>query len=230
MLEVFNQYDLRTNRERIFIEMINELNWYVKNGNKNPYSLTRKAAILRLLLIDNGGLFVSIAKPYRMKLKVKLKFTTAEAHSLSNRENPRSKYMLFKYLISEDGDEITLKTFLTSTALWIDDPYIKEHIDGKHVLEKYCIRNIIKLVANAHGGVHMERWENIPSFILTNSHSPFNINSNSKLHDIIDYTSEITLHALLLLRTNVTENLRNTKPISIESARKDIKVDKPKSA
>ena len=210
-------YSIKRNREVIFIESIKELNHRIKSKNNSAYNLVRKGAILRLLIIDGSKLYNTINHDYSLKLVKKLTCSPNQGHSLSTFEDPNSGFRTIKYFVDKNGENYSIPKFLKLPAIQINNPQLKEYLDKNHVFEEYDISKIIKLIANAHGGVHFENWgDEISSFIATDASSPFNLNTNSKLHEIIDNISEIILDYLDPLGKKVYYNLKSTKPLAHE--------------
>lgn len=211
-------YDLTRNRELIFIESFKELYLRVNSKSRDPYNLIRKSAILRFLIIDGGKFYISINRPYRIKIKMFLKGGFLQGHSLSSISNQNSYFTRFTYTFDESCKEIDISEFLKLPVIRINSPQLKRHIGKKLIREEYNVNQIIKLIANGHGGVHIEEWGNdIPGYILTDNTSPFNINTNSKLHDTIDNISELIIKTLEPLSKLVIDNLKTINGIAWES-------------
>jgi hypothetical protein len=207
-------YSIRRNREVIFLEALNELG-SIKQF-KTPYTLVRQSAILRFLLIDGQKYYLEINKPYRLNLGAKISSNSLYNTSISSDTPIGSRYEILLHEINHQGEFFKIPNFLKLPAMKIDSLYLKKHINDEHIKYEYTVQDIIKLVANAHGGVHSEGWEDIHPELMTNSHSPFNINSNSKLHDIMKSISNFVLVSLRPLRVCTINNVRNTRAIGAE--------------
>lgn len=222
-------YSISRNRELIFMETLKELESRVHFQQKSPYNLVRKSALLRLLVVDGEKMYNTINRDYQIKLKTYLKSYTAVSHGLATFEPANSSFAIIEYRIEKTGEEFSIPKFLDLPVVMINNPQLKEYLDYDHVEESYNVQGIIKLVANAHGGVHIKKWGGaISSYIATGADSPFNINQNSVLHELIDNTSRILLNMLEPLRKEVHENLKKTKPIAYES-RADVKIEDNKN-
>ena len=210
-----NQYSIQRNRQVIFMESLIEL--IVRQKLRTPYNLVRQSAILRLLLIDGGKLYSEINRPFKFKLGAKISSGTNSGNSISSADTNRSAFEMYFHKTSKNGEFIGLESFLSLPAIRTNNQDIKKYCDINHIKENYSIREIIKLVANAHGGVHFEKWNNIPPQLMTDPISPFNINDNSKLHDIVLYVSIFVAEALKPLADHVYIELKRTKPTSVEA-------------
>lgn len=210
-------YDIARNREVIFVETMNELNSRVKLIDISPYNLVRKSALLRLLVIDGSRFYNVINRIYRQKISIKLTYSPHQGHSLSTFDDPNSGFITYIYFHDENGEECDLSKFLKLPAIKINNPQLKDYLKENRIAEEYSIEELIKLIANAHGGVHFENWDNVSGFMETNSSSPFNINSNSKMHDLIDNAAGIIYKMLEPLYKIVCENIKTTEPIAHEA-------------
>lgn len=208
-------HSIRRNRELIFIETIRELN--SRKNIRTPYNLARQSAMLRFLVIDGSKFFNEINKPFKLKLGSKISTDRNYGNSMSSGDVGGSAFEILLHKVNENGEFFTIPNFLKLPAIRIQDKKLKEYLDKNHIAEEYSIHDIIKLVANAHGGVHVEAWENIHPHLMTDATSPFNINSNSKLHDIIQYTSDFILKALDPLGETVFNNITNRQPTAVEA-------------
>lgn len=204
------------NREVIFLETLKELNFRVKSNDRSSYNLVRKSALLRLLVIDGSKFYTVINKRYRRKIVLKLTYSYHQGSSLSTFNDPNSGFITYRYFNDENGEECDLPKFLKLPAIKINNPQLKSYLHINKIAEEYSIAELIQLIANAHGGVHFENWDNVSDFMATNSSSPFNINSNSKTHDLIDNASEIIYAMLKPLEEIVFENILKTKPVAVE--------------
>lgn len=226
MSNVIPLYDIRRNREVVFVENIKELEKRIQLNSRTPYNIIRKSAILRLLFIDGSTLFSLINQNYQKKIRIPLKFQYRKAHSLSTEENSGSSVTTFTYVMDQDGDEVSISKFLELDCILINDPKLKEYLSENNIQEKYNVRELIKLIANCHGGVHFENWSNIPSFVTTGEFSPFNINVNSRMHEIIDNCASILLKGIEPLTLDVLNNLKTTKPVSLQTQPRTFRVKK----
>lgn len=209
-------FTIDRNREVIFVETLKELNFRVKSNDRSSYNLVRKSSLLRLLVIDGSKFYTVINKGYRQKIVLKLTMSFHQGHSLSTFDDPNSGFITYTYFDDENGEECDLPKFLKLPAIKINNPQLKNYLHGKRIAEEYSIAELIQLIANAHGGVHTENWDTVSGFMATNSSSPFNINPNSKMHDLINNAAEIIYTMLEPLRKTVFENTRKTEPIAFE--------------
>ncbi len=209
-------FSIERNRELIFIETLKELNLRVKSKDQSPYNIIRKSALLRLLVIDGSKFYTVINRGYQKKIALKLLVSFHQGHSLSTFDDPDSGFVTHTYSENENGEDFTLPNFLKLPAIKINNPQLKEYLHQNRIAEEYSIAELIQLIANAHGGVHFENWDSVSGFIATDSSSPFNINSNSKMHNLIDNASEIIYRMLEPLKELVFENLHKTSPIAQE--------------
>ena len=109
-----------------------------------------------------------------------------------------------------------MDNLLKLPVLKVVNPVLKKYLTKEHIKEEYTLRTLIKLVANAHGGVHIEEWKNVPVDLMTDSNSPYNINSNSKLYDLMNNITELVLLALKPLIQAVSNNFKSTRPVGRE--------------
>ena len=209
-------FSIDRNREVIFVETMKELNLRVKSNDRSSYNLVRKSALLRLLVIDGSKFYTVINRTYQQKTSLKLTVSFHQGHSLSTFDDPNSGFVTHTYFDNENGEECALPSFLKLAAIKINNPQLKEYLHQNRIAEEYSIAELIQLIANAHGGVHFANWDNVTGFIATDSSSPFNINPNSKMHDLIDNAAEIIYKMLEPLGKMVFENLRTTLPIAQE--------------
>jgi hypothetical protein len=208
------QYSIRRNRQVIFIETLREL--IERKKIRTPYNLVRQSAILRFLLIDGSNFYNEINKSFKLKLGVGIKKEFSLASGISSSNFGGGSFQIYIYKVDYSENIIKIPAFLKLPAFTIQDNTLKNYIDANHIKEEYCIQDIIKLLANAHGGVHFETWENIDYSLMVEPNSPFNINTNSRLYDIIEYTTDYVLAVLEPLAIQVQANVYRTKPISIE--------------
>lgn len=212
-------YSIRRNRELIFMETLKDLENRLYFQQKSPYNLVRKSALLRLLVIDGEKFYNTINREYKIKLETPIKSYTRSSHGLATFEPASSSFITAEYRIEKEGELFSIPKYLALPIVMINNPHIKEYLDNDHIKETYSVSGIIKLVANAHGGVHFKKWgEEVSSYIATDADSPFNINQNSVLHEVIDNTINVILNMLNPLREAVHENLKKTKPIVYESS------------
>lgn len=212
-----NLYDLDRNRKLLFIEMLNELKQRTSYRRYDLYSLIRKSALLRLLLIDGDKFYQAINKEFKLKLEIRLNKENLLSFGLSNLDNSNSSFLIAHFVKSNHGEGYTLEQFLKLNVVHFNNPSLKEYLNQNNVAENYTVKDLIKLVANAHGGVHIEKWKNIPKELFIDSNSPFNINENSNLHRVIDNISEIVLAILENLNLTVINNIKSIEPIGYET-------------
>jgi len=211
-----NLYSIERNRELIFIESLLEL-----QNRKNiisPYNLIRQSAILRFLLIDGDAFYTVINKKYKLKIATTINNDLLSTTSISSVDNDNRSFIISKYKYDSQGKLMTIKQFLDLPIIKINNLELRKYADNKHIKIEYNINSLIKLVANAHGGVHIEKWTNIPVDLMTDNSSPFNINNNSKLHLILNNIADITILLLKPLFDQVKLNLMNTKSIGAEGS------------
>lgn len=228
--QIDHLYSSSRNKESIFLDAVTELRQRLYSGQKTPYNMVRKSAILRLLVIDGTRFYQDINKKYKLDLIIKLESQDFTGHSLSSADPSHSNYTIKLFNISNNGEEINIVNFLKLPIIRIDNSQLTDFIkkqqtessknkkENSLLKTEYDISSIIKLIANGLGGVHFSSWNNnqIPRQLMTDDSSPFNLNSNSKLHSIIDNLSIITLEMLAPLINVVENNLQSTAPISTE--------------
>ena len=209
-------YSLRDNREMIFIESLNELKDRI--GKNEPYSLIRKSAILRFLLIDGSRFYDEINRNYKLDLRSQVSAAPYLGQGASSEKNANRSALRLKYYLDPNGEWMNIPKFLEQPILEIDNPKLKEYfeIEEEHIFRKYNINQFIKLIANAHGGVHIKKWDRVSIDLMSERSSPFNINSNSMLHDMIDNVVEIVIELLKPLLNKVNQNILEAKPIAWE--------------
>lgn len=217
MTKTIELYNLRINREMIFAEFVKELTYRVFIESSTPYNLVRKGAILRSFLVERHRLIDLVNRNYRFKFKTNVKATRLKSDGLGTANPARDMFWVTSYENHTDGDEISIKKLLALPVLELDNQRLNQFLDVDYIEQKYSYRDIIKLVANAHGGVHFNGWENdkVCSLLQTDEGSPFNINSNSKLHNIINDCSILTLKMVQPLVDAVNENIRSPKPLAV---------------
>lgn len=208
------QYSIQRNRQVIFIETLREL--IQRKKIRTPYNLVRQSAILRFLLIDGSKFYNEINKSFKLKLGSGIKKELRQASSISSTNFGGGSFQIFFYKVDENESMVNIPTFLKLLAIKIQDQTLKNYIQANHIKEEYSIQEIIKLLANAHGGVHFETWENIHFSLMVEPSSPFNINTNSKLYDIIENVADFILTALEPLASLIQGTVSRTKPISFE--------------
>ena len=209
-------YSLRDNRETIFIESLNELKERI--GKKEPYSLIRKSAILRFLLVDGSRFYNEIHRNYKIDLKSQISMTNYLGFGASSENNANRSALFIKYYLDTNGEWMNIAKFLEQPILEIDNPKLNDYfeIEEEHILKKYNVNQFVKLIANAHGGVHVKKWDKVSVDLMSDRSSPFNINWNSLLHDMIDNIVEIILNLLNPLVNKVNQNILVAKPIAWE--------------
>ncbi|MEO9257077.1 MAG: hypothetical protein ABI207_01770 [Crocinitomicaceae bacterium] len=211
-------FSIDRNRELIFIETMKELNYRVKSKDKSPYNIIRKSALLRLLVIDGSKFYTVINKKYNLKIDLNLTFNFHQGHSLSTFDDPNSGFVTHKYFDDENGEKCTIPKFLKLPAIKTNNPQLKNYLNHENrIAEEYSNAELIQLIANAHGGVHIANWDIVSDFIASDSSSPFNINQNSKMHDLIDNIAEIIFTMLEPLSKMVFENIQKTPPVAYET-------------
>ncbi|WP_100610415.1 hypothetical protein [Confluentibacter lentus] len=201
-------YDLIINREKIYIEVLKELESRI--GKRTPYDLVRKAAMLRFLLIDGSKYYNIINKEYKIKINFDLSESKFTGGKFSFTSDSTLSYCIFNYSFENHKGKTLIENFLKLPVLEINDSDLKYFLKSKHISEKYSIKSIIELIANAHGGVHVENWKDFDlKRIFFSETSPLNINPNSIMNDIIDNISIILLKILEPL-TNTVKNRLET--------------------
>lgn len=213
LLSHYSAYSLNHNRELIFIDCLKELESRIEE--KNPYALVRKASILRLILLTDGGYYLKVNN-YNLKFKFKYK-TEPYTIIINNAEqNEKKIFTTYKLSFDEETEELPIDKFLNQTVMVNKNPSYVEFLKLSHIDEEYTVLKIINLIANAHGGVHIEKtWKDIVDGhkIFADETSPFNINFNSRLHDIIDDISTICIKAMKPLVDKI--NSQESKPLGI---------------
>ena len=199
------------------MDMLKEMERMVYFANKTPYELTRKSALLRIMLVDGDKFYNTINRKYEVKLKERVAAYSLASHGISTKEES-SFFVRAQYKVEQNNEPISIPKFLKLPAIQISKEHFKEFEHLKIIQELYTVQDVIKLVANAHGGVHFEKLDNnIDSYFSTSDDSPFNINSNSVMHEVLDNIIEIILLYLSPLRRKVHNNLKSTKPIAWHS-------------
>lgn len=207
-------YSLNHNRELIFIESLKELETRI--GNKTPYSLVRKASVLRLLLISDSKYYPLINKNYNLKITFNYRIVPNEIESINVRSEESKIFTTNRLIFDESIENQSIDVFLSQVVMKNHNPTYTEFLELNHIEKEYSVCKIINLIANAHGGVHLEKkWKGIinENVIYSDETSPFNINFNSKLHEIIDDISIICLESLRPLVEKI--KTQKTKPIEL---------------
>ena len=217
-IEVHKLYSLERNRDYIFIKTIEELQARVDSKTKDPYNLVRISALLRLLFIDGSKFYNIVNSTFKIKLGVRLMCTFQDCHGLSTifDKNDHIKYMII--IEDKDGDLFSIDKILLLKIIDIKIPTLEEYLNAQNLKMEYDINGMIKLFANAHGGVHIDKMEEkMHNFLFSHSGSPFNLNSNSDFYNVMFNVSSILLKAIAPLTNEVKLKLKTAKPIVQES-------------
>lgn len=214
-IEIFS---IDRNREYIFIETIKELRNRLEKSDREPYNLVRISSILRLLFVDGSKYYSAINLKYKIKLGSKLLCSHNESGGLSTMFEERDRISYLKFGLKDNGDFFKISDFLEVKVIEIYIPTLLENGKSKHIKSEYNVRELIKLFANAHGGVHLENWnKDFHNFISVHPTSPCNINANSDFYSIIRNISDILLAMIEPLEEQVNLNLQKTEPIAFQS-------------
>ena len=211
-------FSINRNREYIFVETIKELRNRLKRIDREPYNLVRISSILRLLFVDGSKYYSVINLNYRLKLGSKLLCSHNHSGGLSTMFGERDQISYLKFGVKDKGDFFKISDFLNTKVIEIDIPTLLENSQSKHIKSEYNVRELIKVFANAHGGVHLENWsKDFHNFISVHPTSPVNINANSDFYSIIKNISAILLSMIEPLEEQVILNLQKTDPIGFQS-------------
>jgi hypothetical protein len=219
----FFEYTLDANREIILIECRADIQSLCRLP-PTPYNLVRIASLLRFLFISEGGFVNLLNKKFKYKLRKPLKPVYSTEHGLSSiyKTHGQATY-LSKFVFSKENPTLKINELLNTVVLSSDHPYLKSFLEKRHIESSYTLQSLIKLISNGHGGSHIEmNWENIPIHIACDTLSPFNINPQSILNDIIRHSA----FALLYLSEELflTSKLR-MKQGRISSASVEVKIN-----
>ena len=215
-MTTLNLYSLRRNREVIFIETLRELS--MRRNWRNPYNLVRRAALLRFLLLEGNRYYDEINKNYHLSIEYEISSSSTRSDAASSNDKNACILVMGKYKFNPEGDSLSISQFLKLPVLKIHNPSLLQHVnEKKKISTTYSVGSLIKLIANGHGGVHIENWENVSGDLMTDHASPFNINENSMLHELIEDISTIVLQSLTPLADAVWSNINTTRPISWEA-------------
>ena len=219
-------FTLERNRERIFVDCMGEIRQR-NNRNKSVYGLVRRSAILRMLLTEGTPFYQLINRKYKIKFELPIIRQEFRGEGITTtKEVANTISYTYKYSISETGEQINLQSFLKFTIIEIINEDLKKLLHLNKVSDTYTVSDIIKLIANCHGGVHFDEWKGqVPSSLMTERSSPFNINTNSFLYDVLQNITEIVIIYLTPLWNEVVKSLMETKPLGVEAS-KTVKVIK----
>lgn len=216
--EVHKLYSLERNRDYIFIKSIEELQARVNSKTKDPYNLVRISALLRLLFIDGSKFYNIVNSSYKLKLGTRLMCSFQDYGGISTifQETDHIKYMIL--IEDENGDFFTIDKVLSLKIIDIKIPTLEQYLSSQNLKMEYDINGMIKLFANAHGGVHIDKMEEkMHNFLFAHSGSPFNLNSNSDFYNVMFNVSSILLKAIAPLTNEVKLKLKTAKPMAQES-------------
>ncbi|WP_034042241.1 hypothetical protein [Wocania ichthyoenteri] len=198
--DLFNHavFSLKYNREIIFIKSLQDL--VDLRGINEPHCLVRKGSILRFLLLTDGGYYNIINKEYHQKIKFKFDSKLNETKKTNLVNDKSFVFSITNLNFNKATTGIPIDSFLKQVVMSNADKSYDEFLNLAHIEKEYTVKKIIDLIANGHGGVHIEKsWSkklNI-SDVFSDETSPLNISFNSKLHNIVDDISLICIEAML---------------------------------
>jgi hypothetical protein len=216
-IEQLKLYSISRNREYIFLEILNELKSRIKESKNEAYNLVRIGAILRLLFVDGSKYYNVINSRYKLKLGAKLLCSVNDVSGLSTLydKNDHTQFLIFG--VKKDGDYYNISNFLKLKVVYLNIPTLLDEKKSSHIKMEYNVNELIKLFANAHGGVHLENWkDDIHNFLSSHPLSPYNINENSDFYLIIKNISLVLLKMVESLEKEVKRNLQETLPIAYQ--------------
>lgn len=199
-------YDLIINREKIYIDTLNELKSRI--GKRTPYDLVRKGAILRFLLIDGSSFYRIINKYFKLKIKFDISKSVLTGGKFSLTSHSTLSYSIYTFSFENKNKKYNIDDFLNFPVIETNDSSLKKFLKNNHISDNYTVKTLIKLIANAHGGVHIENWNDFDlKKIFFEETSPLNINPNSVMNNIIDNISLTLIKILAPLTLAVEKRL-----------------------
>lgn len=199
----------KISREIFFIDCINDLYACARSGS--TYHLLRSSALLRTLLVDDGGWLLELGEEYKVPLSFKVnEKDIGGAHQDIPRNDKKFYDKLSEFrsrvasyhsvkLINEPKEELNLEQFRMKVCLIIRGS--EDHC--------FSVQGIITLLAHKHGGAHINKGFDASELeaFHHDEFNPFSINEGSFYTEKAKEIIIIVLDSIYPLVLKVQQNL-----------------------
>lgn len=180
-----------SDEEQFFLDTVKDLDEKLADGS--PYQLKKAAALIRLLLFDEYSLAITISSRYKKKLI----FPTI---------NYKSMVFPGKPIVSGFGLDVsympTMKPYLNTFDEFKDAPAVT------HNNSLVSVKDVIKLIANVQGGVHLGKvrsYEAGQQKLLEINEDFVSNELGLSLHCLVDI-GRVVLQAMIPLVDSIQKN------------------------
>ena len=203
----------RVSREIFLLDALNDL--INISINKHPYHIQRASILLRMLMTDKDDYIKSFYEPYDIDFNSLIFICTAKeltGSPFSNtdmRERLKAKFSgerhgtgSYKYLdlLSDKNSSMSFDSFKDKICV---------QINSSHDDYNFSVKNIIHLLANKHGGGHLEFTydSNSEEAFFFGEFNPFSITSKSIYLQVLTQIIEIITKSIEPLGVEIQKNL-----------------------